>query len=126
MDAKNKEEFLRRYKSGERHFVGYEMNCEELQNEQLDDVIFEGCWLAVDFRNTSLRNARFVDSNIKTTDFRGANLTNACISGCLVEATRYRGAKMDNLSFKANYCHGSEVNEDYVTAMIEFENKYEA
>jgi uncharacterized protein YjbI with pentapeptide repeats len=105
------QDLLNRYRLGERHFVGVEVEHGNLQGVALPNAVFEDCCLNVDFRRSNLKNSRFINSNIKTCDFREANLTDACIESSSVEATRFKDAVTEGFVFRNNHCYSLTVNQ---------------
>jgi uncharacterized protein YjbI with pentapeptide repeats len=63
-DNYTKEELLKNYKDGQRHFEGLEMSHVDLRGENLEAIIFEKCFLMVDFRECNLTNAKFYNKCI--------------------------------------------------------------
>lgn len=113
-------EFFEEYKNGQRHFAdldfGYDMG---FANKDFPDIIFENCFLYLDFRNSNLTNAKFLSCNIKEIDLRGANLTNAFMTKCLVESAMFKGAIVTNFRFIENYYFGHILNqEDFDTGIL--------
>jgi uncharacterized protein YjbI with pentapeptide repeats len=62
------------------------------RGKDFSGVIFENCFLYLDFRNSNLHDARFINCNIKEIDLRGANLTGAFMTHCLIESAMFQGA----------------------------------
>lgn len=101
------EEFFKAYKNGQRYFSDLDFEyAEGFANNDFSDVVFEGCFLYLDFRNTNLTNAQFISCNIKEIDLRKANLTNALMKNCLVESAMFKDAIVDNFKFVENYYYG--------------------
>jgi uncharacterized protein YjbI with pentapeptide repeats len=113
-------EFFEAYKSGQRRFVDLEFEYEEgFANKDFSDIIFENCFLYLDFRSSNLTNAQFISCNIKEVDLRGTNLTNAFMTKCLVESAMFRGATVTNFRFIENSSYGRTLNQkDFDTFFI--------
>jgi len=108
-------ELRRRYERGERDFRGCELDTEpagDLSGVCLDDADFSQAWLYASFRGASLRNARFVESNVKICDFRDADLTNADFRGAALCATEFAGAILDGTRFSGAHCYGHTFGDD--------------
>ena len=76
MENQTLDKFIEAYSKGKRHFKNCDFN-EKLSVKGFDltDVFFEDCFLFLDFRNATLKNAKFIRCNIKTADFRNSDLT---------------------------------------------------
>lgn len=101
-----KEQLLKSYRNGQRRFEGLDMFHVDLQGENLEGIVFDKCFLMVDFRKCNLTNAKFINGNIKGSDFREANLTNALMERVAFEGTRFESAILDGFQFRENYFHG--------------------
>ena len=100
-------EFYEAYKNGQRHFLDLDFEyLDGFSNKDFSDIIFEGCFLYVDLRNSNLTNAKFIGCNIKEIDLRHANLTNALMTNCLVESALFKGSTVDGFKFVDNYYYG--------------------
>jgi len=100
-------EFFEAYKNGQRQFSDLDFEyLEGFSNKDFSDIVFEGCFLYLDFRNSDLTNAKFIGCNIKEIDLRQANLTNALMTNCLVESAMFNGATVTGFKFIDNYYFG--------------------
>jgi uncharacterized protein YjbI with pentapeptide repeats len=107
-DLHTLEDFLRAYQSGQRHFVGLELEQgQSLHRYDISGTTFLNCFLCLDFSHANLSHCSFIDSNIKTCDFSHANLHGAVITGCSVESTDFTGATITGLVFADNWAYGS-------------------
>lgn len=115
------EEFIIAYKNGQRHFTSWDFDEDgSIQGLNLNGVIFEDCFLFLDFRNSNLTNSKFIRCNMKTADFSGANLENAEIKNCSVEATIFKGANVKNVQFENNGYYGITLEqEDFINLISE-------
>ena len=105
-------EFFDAYKNGQRYFADLDFEYEAgFSNNDFSDIIFESCFLYLDFRNSNLTNAQFISCNIKEIDLRNANLTNAFMTKCLVESAIFKGANVTNFRFAENYYFGLTLNQ---------------
>ncbi|HWB25231.1 MAG TPA: pentapeptide repeat-containing protein [Chitinophagaceae bacterium] len=105
-------EFFEAYKSGQRHFTNVDFDEEsDFSNKDFSNVIFENCFLYVDFRNTNLTNAKFIQCNSKEIDLRNSNLTNAYMTRCLVESVMFKGAIVTGFEFVDNYYFGMTIGQ---------------
>jgi len=105
-------EFIKEsYKSGQREFVDIDIEDGDLNNENLEGIIFDHCILAISFRGTNLRNAKFLNGNIKTCDFEGADLTNAEFRNLAVESTIFKNAKTEGIIFEDNGYFGYNLTQ---------------
>ena len=69
---------------------------------------------AISFRFANLRNATFVNGNIKCCDFRDADLSGARFENLSVESSQYARAKTDGLVWTSNWAYGSiSTQEDF-------------
>lgn len=107
------EELLQRYNSGERFFVGVELDTSsyDLQDKRFEDADFSRSFITADFRRANLKRASFADANIKTCDFREADLTGANFSGAALEDTRFKGANFEGVCFTDATCYGHTMKE---------------
>ena len=114
-------DFFEAYKNGQRHFVDLDFEGEEgFSKGEFSHIIFERCFLYVDFRKSNLTNAQFLSCNIKGIDLRGANLTNAIMTKCSVESAMFKGAIVTNFRFIENYYYGLTLNqEDFDEKLID-------
>ncbi|NHZ41652.1 pentapeptide repeat-containing protein [Massilia aquatica] len=107
-------EVLAAYARGERRFHGLEIDGESFERQVLKDVVFEDCFFYVSFRFANLRNATFVNGNIKCCDFRDADLSGAHFENLSVESSQYARAKTDGLVWTGNWAYGSiSTQEDF-------------
>lgn len=105
-------DFFEAYKHGQRNFL--DLNFEYLDgfsNKDFSNIVFENCFLYVDFRNSNLTNAKFIECNIKEIDLRKANLTNAFMTNCLVESALFKGASVNGFQFLNNYYYGLTIGQ---------------
>ena len=106
-------EFFEAYKNGQRRFLDLDFEyLDGFSNNDFSDIIFEGCFLYVDFRNSNLTNAKFIGCNIKEIDLRQANLTNALMTNCLVESALFKGATVKGFKFLDNYYYGLTLGQE--------------
>jgi len=111
-------DFFEAYKNGQRLFLDLDFEyLDGFSNNDFSDIVFEGCFLYVDFRNSNLTNAKFIGCNIKEIDLRQANLTNALMTNCLVESALFKGATVNGFKFLDNYYYGLTLGQ------VEFDEK---
>jgi uncharacterized protein YjbI with pentapeptide repeats len=101
-------ELRARYAAGERDFVQSELD--EDPDHDLSGTCLEGAdlsrsFIVASFRGARLRNAKFVDANVKTCDFRDADLTGADFSGAALYDAEFRGANLDGATFAGASAH---------------------
>ena len=108
------EELLQRYRNGERHFVGTELDdcAYDLQNAVLVGVDFSRSYLTVDFRGAKLSGANFSHANVKTSDFRNADLRGAIFNGAALEETNFEGANLEGATFAGATCYSYMLKEE--------------
>jgi len=111
---------LERYQNGERYFCDIDMENESFKWATLEGVTFERCFLYSDFRGANLRNAKFINGNVKCCDFRDADLTNAYFENVSIESTAFKGAKVDGIYFNHNWAYSQEVNQKDFEESIRF------
>lgn len=102
-------DILEQYRKGQRYFVDLELENESFDYQNLQNIVFENCFLYSSFRGANLRNAKFINGNIKTCDFRDADLTNAYFENLTVESSQFSGAKTDGIYFDNNWAYGHSV-----------------
>ncbi|RFS17877.1 pentapeptide repeat-containing protein [Emticicia sp. C21] len=100
---------LEDYKKGKRYFCDLDMYNESFDNENLEDIVFDGCNLYISFRGANLRNAKFINGGIKTCDFREADLNNAIFENVCIESSQFVRSKTDDVYFNNNSCYGQLV-----------------
>jgi uncharacterized protein YjbI with pentapeptide repeats len=106
-------DFFEAYKNGQRRFLDLDFEyLDGFSNKDFSDIVFEGCFLYVDFRNSNLTNAKFIGCNIKEIDLRQANLTNALMTNCLVESALFKGATVNGFKFLDNYYYGLTLGQE--------------
>lgn len=104
------QEFLESYGGGQRAFSNLDFEYQErFSNTCFVDIVFENCFLYLDFRNSDLTNAQFIGCNLKEIDLWGAYLTNAKMTKCLVESALFKGAIVENFSFDENYYYSLTI-----------------
>ena len=99
------------YRQGKRYFEDLDLNEESFDGQNLEGITFDRCFLYSSFRKANLRNAKFINGNIKTCDFREADLTNAHFENVAIEAAQFRDAKTDGIYFDNNWCYGQVVKQ---------------
>jgi uncharacterized protein YjbI with pentapeptide repeats len=112
------ESILERYQKGQRYFTDLDLENESFDDQYLQDIVFENCFLYSSFRRANLRNAKFINGNIKTCDFREADLTNAHFENLSVEGSQFARAKVDGIYFDNNWAHGQKVTHTDFTSWI--------
>jgi uncharacterized protein YjbI with pentapeptide repeats len=118
-------DFLQSYEDGIRYFSKLDFEYEEgFANQDFTDIVFENCFLYVEFCHSNLTNAKFISCNIKEIDLAGANLTNAIMTKCLVESAVFANAIVDGFSFFENYSFGATLEqEDFEKLLRRQENR---
>lgn len=105
-------QFFAAFDAGVRHFRSLDFEYEEgFSGKNFSGVIFESCYLYLDFRNSNLSGAQFRNCNIKEIDLRGADLSHAFMTHCLVESAMFKGAKTNGFRFTENYYYGFVLNQ---------------
>jgi hypothetical protein len=105
--------FFQAYQNGQRHFLDLDFEfLDGFSNKDFSDIVFENCFLNVDFRNSNLTNAKFIGCHTKEIDLRNANLINALMTNCLVECALFKGATVDGFKFLDNYYYGLTVGQE--------------
>ncbi|KQN98944.1 pentapeptide repeat-containing protein [Paenibacillus sp. Leaf72] len=69
------DQFKELLEAGQKTFSGIEVEEGSLQNYNLSGCSFIECIFALDFSNASLKNSKFINSNLKTCNFTEADLT---------------------------------------------------
>jgi uncharacterized protein YjbI with pentapeptide repeats len=107
------DEFLLRYKTGQRTFEYMELPEQaSLRGAMLAGVTFRNSWVYyIDLREADLRGASFIDSNVKISDFRGADLRGATFRGCVVCGSIWKGANLDNVTVSNTTYYGFPVED---------------
>ena len=98
--------------NGVKYFHGIDFGEGVAKGQKFDNIVFEECFLCMDFSNSSFINTKFLCCNIKTCIFKDADLSNATIESCSVESINLTGAKLDGIVFKNNGCYGYTVNQE--------------
>lgn len=113
-------EFFEAYANGQRHFNGLDFeNVPGFSNHNFENIVFQNCFLYLDFRESNLSNAQFIGCNIKDIDLRKTNLTNAVIKNCLVESAMFKGAITTGFTFIENYYYGATIGQkEFETDLI--------
>lgn len=111
-------ELIQQIENGKKHFYRIDVEEGSLNGYNLMGITFEECILTIDFSNSNLQNAKFINSNIKTCTFCNADLTNALIEGCSVENIDIKGAKLDGLIFNNNFCYGAVLNQSDLGVLL--------
>ena len=87
------------------------MENESFEGQNLEGIIFEDCSLYISFRNANLKNAKFLNSGVKTCDFREADLTNARFENVCIESTQFARSKTNGIYFNNNSVYGQNVTQ---------------
>jgi uncharacterized protein YjbI with pentapeptide repeats len=103
---------LEAYRNGQRIFKKLFINGESFSDQVLNDVEFIDCVIYANFQRAQLKNAKFLESVIKTCDFREADLSNAHFEGVAVESTQFARAKTNGLRWIKAYAYGSLSTQD--------------
>ena len=123
---KTVEQLIEAYNNGERHFISLEFeSSESFDGLDFSGSTFEDCYFCAYFTNTNLTNAKFINSNIKTSDFRRANLTNAYMTGCNMESTRFKDSIRVDFIFENNFCMGRVVGQEFINYALKYETEFE-
>ena len=103
--ATSAKSILEKYKNGQRYFFDLDLDSEfeSFDDQNLENIIFEECFLFSSFRRANLRNAKFINGNIKLCDFREADLTNAHFENLAVEGVLFARSKIDGIYFDNNW-----------------------
>ena len=109
---------LESYQEGQRYFQNLDMENESFEGQNLQDITFEDCSLYISFRNANLKNAKFINSGIKTCDFRDTDLTNARFENVCIENALFARSKTDNIYFDSNSAFGQLVTKEDFEAWI--------
>jgi uncharacterized protein YjbI with pentapeptide repeats len=94
---------ITQYRLGQRYFSELELEGGIFDDQNLQDIIFENCFLYSSFRRANLQHAKFINGNIKSCDFREANLTKAHFENVSVEGALFAGAITDGIYFNNNF-----------------------
>ncbi len=106
------DDFFIAYQNGQRHF--YDLDFEYdlgFAHNDFSNVIFENCFLYIDFSYSNLTNSKFIGCNIKEIDLTNADLSNSFMTRCLVESAIFDGANVINFKFIDNYCYGNIIGQ---------------
>lgn len=87
--------------------------------QTLVDITFENCCFSIDFSQTDLTNARFVNCNLKCCNFSNCDLTNTIFENCSLEGAEFKGAKIELTSLNNCYYLGQLVMLDRITGQLE-------
>ena len=101
-------ELLSRYAKGERDFHEADLDTEpdnNLGGKSLDGVDLSRSYVVANFRNASLRGARFCGANLKTCDFGGADLRDADFTGAALCSANFDGANLERAKFAGANVH---------------------
>lgn len=111
---------IEKYNEGHRYFLNLDFDKgEKLTRQTLADTTFENCCFSIDFSQTDLTNARFVDCNLKCCDFSSCNLTNTIFENCSLEGAEFKDAKIELTSLNNCYCFGQLIIFDKMTGQLE-------
>ena len=104
----NRDELIRRYKSGERSFRGLEIDSEmmDLKGVNLSGCDFSESFIIADFREANLENCLFESANVKTCDFRNSNLRNASFLNAAIDGAEFENANLENTNFEGAGSYG--------------------
>jgi uncharacterized protein YjbI with pentapeptide repeats len=97
--------------NGKRYFSKIDFGLGSISNYDMEAVVFEECFLAVEFQNVNLKNARFINSCIKTCIFNNVNLADAEIVNCSVESVIIKDSNLEGLIFENNFSYGHTLSQ---------------
>lgn len=104
-------EIIEAYKNGQRYFYDLDLDNENFDGQNLEEIIFEKCFLYSSFRGANLKGSKFINGNVKTCDFREADLTNSHFENVAIESALFAKAKVDGIYFDNNWCYGQSVSQ---------------
>lgn len=111
--------FLQAYNNGQRYFKDLDFEYTDgFSNKDFSDVVFEHCFLYVDFSYSNLTNAKFIECNIKEIDLSHSNLANALMTKCLAESALFNKAIIDGFIFIENYSCGATIGQKKFVEII--------
>lgn len=102
---------LEQYSQGKRYFEDLDLYDESFDDQNLEGIIFDRCFLYSSFCRANLRNAKFINGNIKTCDFREADLTNAHFENVAFESAQFQNAKTEGIYFNNNWSYGQQYSQ---------------
>lgn len=112
-------EFKELLRSGRNHFSNVEViESGEIHNYNLDGMMFEECILMIDFSGSTFRNAKIINSNIKTCIFRDSDLSNSEFINNSIEGCVFSNAEIAGIKFINNTQYSSENTLDDLVEMI--------
>lgn len=109
---------LEEYRNGKRYFFDLDLENENFDDQVLQDIIFDNCFLYSSFRRANLTNSKFINGNIKTCDFTEANLTNAYFENLSVEGAQFARANIEGIYFDNNWAYGQVVTKAHFDEWI--------
>jgi len=119
-------EFYKAYEDGERYFTSLDFEyLDGFTNKDFSNIIFENCFLYLDFRGSDLTNAQFLNCNIKEIDLRNTNLTGALIKNCLTESAMFKDAIVRDFKFIDNYYYGLTIGQKEFDEMLRNQGEFE-
>lgn len=112
-------EFKELLRSGRNRFSYVEViESGEVHNYNLDGIVFEECILMIDFSGSTFRNAKIINSNIKTSIFRNSNLSNSEFINNSIEGCVFSNANISGIKFINNTQYSSENTLEDLIEMI--------
>lgn len=110
----SREELVRRYTDGERHFPGTDLSDLDLSGIKLDGASFErfSWFFNATFEGASLVGTSFWECNVKCASFRGENLTGASFELAAIESIDLEGANIEGAQFLGATCYGCTVDNE--------------
>lgn len=80
-----------------------------LENTILDEVIFQGCFVNINFKNCSMKNTKFIECNLKCISFENCDLSESIITECAIESLEMNNCNLNGINFGTNYAYGYSV-----------------
>ncbi len=111
---------IEKYKTGHRYFINLDFDKgEKLTRQILTNTTFDNCCFSIDFSQTDLANAKFVNCNLKGSDFSHCNLTKTTFENCSLESAEFKNANIVETSLTNCHCYGQLVSLNKSTGELE-------
>ncbi|MGO4375614.1 pentapeptide repeat-containing protein, partial [Paenibacillus sp. MCAF20] len=106
-------------RSGHSYFSNIEViEVGEVINFNCDGLVFEECMMMIDFTGSSFRNAKFINSNIKTSIFRDTDLSDSEFINNSIDACVFSNANIEGIKFINNTQYSNENTIEDLIEMV--------
>ncbi len=87
-------ELINKIDDGKKYFYRIDFGEGVIENKNFDNLIFTECMMPIKFTNSTLKNKKFISSNLKASIFQQSDLTNMVIEDYSVESIDFKNSTL--------------------------------